>query len=210
MLVRSLCLLTTVSIAFSITKVNCLDLFTDDYKCQICEKTANKFCNECASDFPVRTEDAPYFCDGCWGLVHSHSRRRGHPIIWCREVAAMRALGELELLSVICIETSHYVCFTRCEDRWVFFDSMANRVRKSLYCHMRFRGLNDVSMPTGDTYNIPKVVECTRELNEWVYPAGGNRQRLLDTPQRELPEFVRRFTQDLYLCIYLQPDASMY
>lgn len=59
-----------------------------------------------------------------------------------------------------------------------------------------------------DMYNIPKVVECTQQLNEWVY--SGNYQRLLDTPPRELPEFVRRFTQDVYMCVYIQPDAGMY
>ena len=41
-------------------------------------------------------------------------------------------VGELDLLSVICIETSHYVCFTRdprddTERKWIFFDSMADR-----------------------------------------------------------------------------------
>ena len=42
-------------------------------------------------------------------------------------------VSELDLLSVICIETSHYVCFTRDprdvdkEQNWIFFDSMANR-----------------------------------------------------------------------------------
>jgi hypothetical protein len=45
--------------------------------------------------------------------------------------------SSLDLLSVICIETSHYVCFTKepSEDpnkphKWIFFDSMANRVCK--------------------------------------------------------------------------------
>ena len=59
-----------------------------------------------------------------------------------------------------------------------------------------------------DMYNIPKVVECTQELQEWVY--SGDHQRLLDTPPRELPEYVRRFTQDVYMCVYIQPDADMY
>ena len=38
---------------------------------------------------------------------------------------------KLKLISVICIETSHYVCFTRItgsgDDQWLFFDSMAER-----------------------------------------------------------------------------------
>lgn len=59
-------------------------------------------------------------------------------------------------------------------------------------------------------YNIPKVVDCTQILNEWVYPSGGDLSRLINTPPRELPEYVRRFTQDVYLCVYIQPDVGMY
>ena len=59
-----------------------------------------------------------------------------------------------------------------------------------------------------DTYNIPKGVDCTQELNEWVY--SGYHHRLLNTPPRELPEYVRRFTQDLYLCVYIHPDFALY
>ena len=59
-------------------------------------------------------------------------------------------------------------------------------------------------------YNIPKVVDCTDVLNEWVYPANGDLTRLLNSPPRELPEYVRRFTQDIYLCVYIRPDAAMY
>ena len=59
-------------------------------------------------------------------------------------------------------------------------------------------------------YNIPKVVDCTDVLTEWVYPANGDLTRLLNTPPRELPEYVRRFTQDIYLCVYIQPDFAMY
>ena len=59
-------------------------------------------------------------------------------------------------------------------------------------------------------YNIPKVVDCTDVLNEWVYPANGDLTRLLNTPSRELPEHVCRFTQDIYLCVYIQPDVGMY
>ena len=42
--------------------------------------------------------------------------------------------GKLQLLSVLCIETSHYVCFTRVnENDWVFFDSMAERLGTYVY-----------------------------------------------------------------------------
>ena len=36
--------------------------------------------------------------------------------------------AKLQLLSVVCIATSHYVCFTRSNDRWLFMDSMSDRV----------------------------------------------------------------------------------
>ena len=63
-----------------------------------------------------------------------------------------------------------------------------------------------LSVVSGNSFNIPKVVDCTHQLAEWVY--GGNRQRLMDTPSRELPELVRRFTQDLYLCVYTTPPQK--
>ena len=57
--------------------------------------------------------------------VHSHEARREH--------APEKCDAELELLSVICSANSHYVCFTRDPERkWLFFDSMANRVCKLL------------------------------------------------------------------------------
>ncbi len=63
-------------------------------------------------------------------------------------------------------------------------------------------------MCTDDTYYIPRVTDCTRDLNEWVYE--GDQDRLINTPPRELPELVWRFTQDIYMCVYVQPDVAMY
>ena len=72
---------------------------------------------------------AVYFCEKCAEIAHEKpANRDGHVI---QDVITYAVgVNELDLLSVICIETSHYVCFTRSEDRWVFFDSMANRVCK--------------------------------------------------------------------------------
>ena len=67
---------------------------------------------------------------------------------------------------------------------------------------------NTIPFSTDDMYNIPKVTDCTRELNEWVY--SGDRTRLMSTQPRQLPELVRRFTQDIYMCVYIQPDVAMY
>ena len=61
-----------------------------------------------------------------------------------------------------------------------------------------------------DRFNIPSVTECSDLLNEWVYPANGDLSRLRNTPPRELHEYVRRFTQDVYLCVYVNIGAILY
>ena len=62
---------------------------------------------------------------------------------------------------------------------------------------------------TGDRY-IPSVTECSDILNDWVYPANGDRSKLIKTPPRDLPKYVRRFTQDVYLCVYVNLESVMY
>jgi len=160
-----------------------IDLTDSSALCFICGNSAWWKCEDCIPYFNVpESECSIPFCRDCMKRVHKHPERNHR-----YDLSGDQHVN-LELLSVICIETSHYVCFTRAEERWILFDSMANRVY--------------------DMYNIPKVVECTQELQEWVY--SGDHQRLLDTPPRELPEYVRRFTQDVYMCVYIQPDADMY
>ena len=56
------------------------------------------------------------------------------------------------------------------------------------------------SFNADDKFNIPEGVDCTEELNEWVYSGS---ERLQSTPYRELPELVQRFTHDVYLCVYI-------
>ena len=89
--------------------------------CFICGKSAQWWCAECMTEVQ-QFENPVYFCLGCSESIHGRPHRIGHKV----EMAQAR----LELLSVICIETSHYVCFTRAENRWIFFDSMANRACK--------------------------------------------------------------------------------
>ena len=100
-------------------------------KCFVCSESAEVVCKQCAADFNKNA----YFCSVCSGQLHTHPSRKNH-------VLDLNVGGEIEgspldLLSVICIETSHYVCFTKepSEDpnrppKWIFFDSMANRVCK--------------------------------------------------------------------------------
>ena len=58
-------------------------------------------------------------------------------------------------------------------------------------------------------YNIPRVVDVTQDLQDWVYNPE-NRQKLKDSPAKSIPEYVRRFTQDIYMCVYVNPDLDLY
>ena len=53
----------------------------------------------------------------------------------------LEKITEMDLLSVICVDSNHYVCFTRdiAQNRWLFHDSMASRVCKCQY--KNFMGL---------------------------------------------------------------------
>ena len=104
-----------------------LVLFIPD-TCFICGDPAWNTCADCTGVF--KGGDEVHFCDECDGRVHKRKSRVNHKREQCTELLQA---GELELLSVLCIETSHYVCFTRdSEGRWLFFDSMANRLCESL------------------------------------------------------------------------------
>ena len=62
-----------------------------------------------------------HFCNECSNLWHTHPSRADHDL----EVAHVK----MQLVSVICKDISHYVCFNRVYngDQWLFFDSMAER-----------------------------------------------------------------------------------
>ena len=93
----------------------------------ICGERSSLKCLECKSDF-VCSEASTHFCEICSKRAHGKQDRREHKTERAVDISAR----ELELLSVICIETSHYVCFTRevKTGKWIFFDSMADRVCK--------------------------------------------------------------------------------
>ena len=58
-------------------------------------------------------------------------------------------------------------------------------------------------------YNIPKVTEVSKDLQHWVYDEK-NHQKLLHAASKDIPEHVRRFTQDIYMCVYVNPDMDRY
>lgn len=100
-------------------------------KCYICGNSASTVCRECMQDFPGNDDRSiPAFCATCVKTAHQHKSRHGHNHEYSDEMRDLMAIAEFDLLSVICIETSHYVCFTRQENKWIFFDSMASRVCK--------------------------------------------------------------------------------
>ena len=51
-------------------------------------------------------------------------------------------------------------------------------------------------------YNLPKVTVCTKLLQKFVY----SETAISDLPSKNLPELVRRFIEDAYMCIYVEPD----
>ena len=105
------------------------------FSCKLCEREAIISCRECCQAFGCSSPFV-YFCRQCSDLVHQHSARRAHKT--CKIAKPNKTqnvntgMKTLELFAVVCIKTSHYVTFAKCgespNDRWVFFDSMADRV----------------------------------------------------------------------------------
>ena len=180
-------------------------------RCFVCNGRAECSCDTCAAE--VNKQDG-YLCAVCDKQFHTHPSRANH--VRSRNLGCGAVESSLDLLSVICIETSHYVCFTkepsddpRKPPKWIFFDSMANRVCKLCGACTNLIAFY-LQYVTDDRFNIPSVTECSDILNDWVYPANGDLSKLKKTPPRDLPEYVRRFTQDVYLCVYINLDSVLY
>jgi len=61
-------------------------------------------------------------------------------------------------------------------------------------------------LPLDDVNNIPEVTYCTEELATYVY----GHKDISSMELKLVPEVVRRFVQDAYLCIYYDPEGIMY
>ena len=94
-------------------------------KCAMCGWNPIYRCHKCGKDDPsFQNGVIHHFCESCVELAHGHPNRRGH------SPEAIERTSEpiiLDLISVVCIEKSHYTCFTWFDNSWVFFDSMAER-----------------------------------------------------------------------------------
>ena len=101
-------------------------------KCFICLKdSVSHACYNCPKEMFNNTDPYVYYCSDCNGKVHSE--RKGHRVVDAEikpGTSDAAHFSKMQLLSVICIETSHYVCYTRSGDKWLFHDSMANRLCK--------------------------------------------------------------------------------
>lgn len=100
----------------------------------------------------------------------------------------------MDLFAVLCIETSHYVCFVKCgqepDSPWCFFDSMADR-----------RGEQN-------GYNIPEIL-LFDEFAFWTSD-GGVSYLLSHKDDKLLPDMARRLICDAYLCFYQYNGLTTY
>ena len=55
-------------------------------------------------------------------------------------------------------------------------------------------------------YNIPKVTHCTDQMHKFVY----GKKDIGKIPSKNLPELVRRFVEDAYLCIYIAKHSEQH
>jgi len=99
----------------------------------------------------------------------------------------------MELVAVVCIETSHYVSFVRCGDSprapWCFFDSMADRKGEQ------------------NGYNIPELSPAP-DVEKILSEAGASEVR--NSPNLVLGDQAKRLVSDAYMCFYQSPDVRMY
>ena len=51
-------------------------------------------------------------------------------------------------------------------------------------------------------------MDCTKDLEEWVY-SGRHRTELAAEGSEHLPELVKRFTQDVYMCVYVEDSTAV-
>ena len=55
-------------------------------------------------------------------------------------------------------------------------------------------------------YNLPKVTLCTQVIKDYVY----GKKDISGNQLRNLPELVRRFVEDVSMCVYIDHDGVMY
>lgn len=169
-------------------------------QCVICGVLAEWECSACFGDHDSGLQSTA-FCHSCLTRTHQHARRIDHkterlktPVGWNKQKTGKPIPRiYMELVAVVCIETSHYVSFVRCGDSprapWCFFDSMADRKGEQ------------------NGYNIPEMSpapEVEKILSE------SSSADFKSSRANSMGEQVKRLCSDAYMCFYQSPDVRMY
>jgi len=166
-------------------------------QCVICGQMANWECAQCFGEHEQGLASTA-FCNGCIAQSHKHTNRQQHnpsrlPRGQGVEEDTKLARIFMDLVAVICIETSHYVSFVRCGDSirspWVFFDSMADRKGEQ------------------NGFNIPEV-SAAPEVESILSEEGS--ARLRQHPNLPLSGQAKRLICDSYICLYQSQKMRMY
>ncbi|XP_071823944.1 uncharacterized protein [Apostichopus japonicus] len=173
-------------------------------QCSICGKLAFIECKDCT---PVSTDEnrdvIQSFCVDCYLARHKRKKHKTTNLSVTLEFTKMfQEIAEkvdedniavktqhlypehrMELFSVVCIETSHYMAFVKtCSgdgEQWVFFDSMAD-------------GRGDQH-----GYNIPEVAH----LSNFRQQMESDSLRR-DMKRHNFPKKLKRLLSDAYICFY--------
>lgn len=169
-------------------------------QCVICGVLAEWECPSCYGDHDTGLASTA-FCQTCLHRTHQHKRRLSHkqerlnkPPGWAKQ-QPQQPIPRIfmELVAVVCIETSHYVSFVRCGDSprapWCFFDSMADRKGEQ------------------NGYNIPELSPAP-DVEKILSEAGASEVR--NSPNLVLGDQAKRLVSDAYMCFYQSPDVRMY
>ncbi|XP_077503567.1 ubiquitin carboxyl-terminal hydrolase CYLD isoform X7 [Amblyomma americanum] len=167
--------------------------------CYVCGKQATHECWDCFR--PDVGLEVISYCRSCSDTVHKHHSRETHKTATFEndfgEGATPRKIS-MRLFAIVCIETSHYVCFVKCpvkdstKPEWCFFDSMADREGGE------------------DGHNIPKV-EKYADAEVWLGPKGLEKLRgISENSIQMLPGKTRRVFRDAYMCMYENPLVMKY
>lgn len=160
--------------------------------CALCGTPTHQHCPDCAYLFGYNKVHT-FMCDSCWDVLHKHPNRKSHkkPSFVNNKVSKTSSSTQLELFAVVCIEKSHYVSFVRSgfgeEEKWLFFDSMADRVG----------GENG--------HNIPEITVVD---NLKMFLNGTAEQ--INELDKKIHEQVIRVFDDASLCFYYNKDLSLY
>ncbi|XP_076323351.1 ubiquitin carboxyl-terminal hydrolase CYLD-like [Tachypleus tridentatus] len=178
------------------------DILADSPReCSICGHLAEFECKDCFGQFGEGLYSVA-FCQKCIEKCHGNKKRSRHKTTKLNIPPEYNMLKDhthvpriyMELFAVVCIETSHYVCFVKCgsgpDAPWCFFDSMADRKGEQ------------------NGYNIPEVVPFP-DLRWWLSEEGME-FLMSNKDDKCLPEIARRLLCDAYMCMYQSPDVMMY